>query len=84
LFNRYYQNNPKGFLPVLDLMRETSPEALSHTLTILNEQNIPPTYDTLRFFLNQTMGQKVEQFSSCGGFAVTQPDLVAFDQLMEG
>jgi len=84
LFNRYYQNNPKGFLPVLDLMRETSPEALSHTLTILNEQNIPPTYDTLRFFLHQTMGQKVEQFSSCGGFAVTQPDLVAFDQLIEG
>jgi len=84
LFNRYYQNDPKGFLPILDLMRETSPEALSRALTILKEQNIPPTYDTLRFFLHQTMEQKVEPFASCGGFAVTQPDLVAFDQLMEG
>jgi len=50
LFNRYYLDDPKGFLPILDLMRETSPEALSSALTILNEQNIPPTYDTLRFF----------------------------------
>ena len=49
LFNRYYQSDPKGFLPILDLMRETSPEALSYALTILNEQSIHPTYDTLPY-----------------------------------
>jgi hypothetical protein len=65
-------------------MRETSPEALSDALAILNEQNIPPTHDTLRFFLHQTMEQKAEPFAFYGGFAVTQPDLVAFDQLMVG
>jgi hypothetical protein len=43
LLNRYYLDDPKGFLPILDLIRETSPEALSDALTILNEQNIPPT-----------------------------------------
>ena len=69
---------------ILDLMRETSPEALSHALTILKEQNISPTYDTLRFFLHQTMEQKVKPFAFCGRFEVTQPDLVAFDQLMVG
>jgi len=84
LFNRYYLYDPKGFLPILDLMRETSPETLSDALTILNGQNIHPTYDTLRFFLHQTMEQKVEPFAFCGGFAVTQPDLIAFDQLMVG
>ena len=84
LFNRYYLDDPKGFLPILDLMQETSPEALSDALTILNEQNIHPTYDTLRFFLHQTMEQKVEAFAFCGGFAVTQPDLVVFDQMMVG
>lgn len=84
LFNRYYLDDPKGFLPILDLMLETSTEALSHALNILNEQNIPPTYDTLRFFLNQTVDQKVEPFAFCAEFEVTQPDLVAFDQLMEG
>jgi len=26
----------------------------------------------------------VEPFAFCGGFEVTEPDLVAFDQLMEG
>ena len=84
LFNRYYLDDPKGFLSILDLMQETSPEALSDAPTILNKQNISPTYDTLRFFLHQTMEQKVEPFAFCGGFEVTQPDLVAFDQLMEG
>ena len=84
LFNRYYLDDPKRFLPILDLMRETSPEALSVALTILNKQNIPPTYDTIRFFLHQTIEQKVESFACLGGFAVTQPDLVAFDQLMVG
>jgi hypothetical protein len=84
LFNWYYLDDPKVFLPILDLMLETSTEALSAVLTILNEQNIHPTYDTLRFFLHQTMEQKVKPFAFCGGFEVTQPDLVAFDHLMEG
>jgi hypothetical protein len=84
LFNRYYLDDPKGFLPILDLMLETSPEALSAALTILNEQNIPPNYDTLRFFLHQTVEQMVEPFTFCGGFAVTEPDLIAFDQMMVG
>ena len=84
LFNRYYLDDPKEFLPVLDLMLETSTEALSHALTTLKKQNISPTYDTLRFFLNQTVDQKVEPFALYAEFEVMQPDLVAFDQLMEG
>jgi hypothetical protein len=65
-------------------MRETSPEALSGALRILKEQNISPTYDTLRFFLHQKEVQKVEPFAFNGGFAVSEPDLTAFDQMMEG
>jgi hypothetical protein len=84
LFNRYYRDDPKGFLPILDLMRETSPEILIGALTILKEQNIPSTYDTIRFFLHQTAIQKVEPFAFKEGFAVMEPDLAAFDQMMEG
>jgi hypothetical protein len=84
LFNRYYLGDPKGFLSILDLMQETSQKALSEALTILNEQNVPPTYDTLRFFIHQTTEQKVELSNFGGGFAVAEPDLAAFDQLMEG
>ena len=48
--------------------------------------NIPPTYDTLRFFLHlhQTTEQKVEPFAFQGGFEVTEPDLTAFDQMIGG
>jgi len=84
LFNRYYLDDPKKFLPILDLMRETSPEMLSGALMILKEQSIPPTYDTLRFFLHQTAEQKVEPLAFKEGFAVMEPDLAAFDQMMEG
>jgi len=83
LFNKYYLDDPKEFLPILDLMRETSPGALSEALTILNQQNIPPTYDMLRFFLHQTAEQKAPQFNFSGGFDVTEPDLEAFDKMME-
>jgi transposase len=84
LFNRHYQGDPKEFLPILDLMKETSPEALSRALKILNDQNIPPTHDTLRFFLHQTEVLAVEPFVFKGGFEVMEPDLAAFDRMMEG
>jgi transposase len=83
LFNRYYQSNPKEFLPILDLMKETSTEALSGVLKILNDQNIPPTHDTLRFLLQQTDVLAVEPFGFREGFEVFEPDLTAFDRMME-
>jgi hypothetical protein len=84
LFNRHYQSDPKEFLPILDLMKETSHEALSRALKILNDQNIPPTHDTLRFFLHQTDVLAVEPFGFKEGFEVMEPDLDAYDRMMEG
>jgi transposase len=83
MFNRYYLDDPKKFLPILDLMRETSPEALSAALAILNQQNIHPTCDSIRFFLHQTNVLMVEPFDFKGGFEVLEPDLDAFDRIME-
>ena len=65
-------------------MRETSPEALSAALTILNGQNIHPTCDSIRFFLHQSDVLMIEPFDFKGGFAVLEPDLAAFDRIMEG
>ena len=84
LFNCYYANDPKKFLPILDLMRETSPEAFSASLAILKEQNIHPTCDSIRFFLHQTNVLMVEPFDFKRGFEVSEPDLAVFDQFMEG
>ena len=82
MFNRYYLEDPKKFLPILDLMRESSPEALSTALAILKEQNIHPTCDSLRFFIHQTDVMAVEPFDFKGGFEVLEPDLTAFDRFM--
>lgn len=84
MFNYYYRDDPKKFLPILDLMRETSPEAFSSTLAILNKQNIHPTCDSIRFFLHQTDVSMVEPFAFKGGFEVPEPDLAVFDHFMEG
>ena len=84
LFNRHYQGDPKDFLPILDLIKETSSEALTRALKILNHQKIPPTHDTLRFFLNQTDVLAVESLDFKGGFEVFEPDLTDFDRLIEG
>jgi len=83
-FNRYYANDPKKFLPILDLIRETSPEAFSASLAILKEQNIHPTCDSIRFLLHQTNVLMVEPFDIKSGFEVLEPDLTIFDQFMEG
>ena len=84
MFNYYYRDDPKKFLPILDLMRETSPEAFSSTLAILNKQNIHPTCDSIRFFLHQTDVTMVEPFAFKGGFEVSEPDLAVFDHFLEG
>jgi hypothetical protein len=83
LFNCYYRDDPKKFLPILDLMRETSPESFSSALAILNKQNIHPTCDSIRFFLHQTDVSAVEPFAFKGDFEVLEPDLAAFDYFME-
>jgi hypothetical protein len=84
LFKRYYLDDSKEFLPILDLIKETSLDALSQALTILKEQDIPSTYDTIRFFLHHTTEQKAEPFTFKGGFDVLEPDLATFDRMMEG
>ena len=84
MFNYYYRDDPKKFLPILDLMRETSPDAFSSTLAILNKQNIHPTCDSIRFFLHQTEVPMVEPFAFKGDFEVSEPDLAVFDHFMEG
>lgn len=84
LFNRYYLDNPEEFLPILDLMRETPAEALSLALNILKEQDIPPTYDTIRFFLHNAAVQMAKTPEFKGGFEVDEPNLADFDQMLEG
>jgi len=65
-------------------MKETSIEAFSSTLAILNKQNIHPPCDSIRFFLHQTDVSMVEPFTFKRGFEAPEPDLAVFDHFKEG
>jgi len=83
LFTRYYQNEPKEFLPVLDLIQNSSEEALSYAIDSLAEQEIFPTCDALRFIIRQ-QDQMLQPFSISDSFCVDEPQLSVFDQLIGG
>jgi transposase len=84
LFNQYFKYDPKGFLPFLDIVRETSESTLSEAIRLLNERGIPLTPDTLRFFIYQQAFQVVEPLNLESHFTVDEPDLEHFDRLMGG
>ena len=83
LFNRYYQNEPKEFLPILDLIQNSSERALSYAIDSLAEQEIVPTYDALRFII-QRQDQMLLPYSISDSFCVDEPQLSVFDQLIGG
>lgn len=83
LFTRYYQKDSKEFLPILDLIQNSSERALSYAIDSLAEQGIFPTYDTLRFIIRQ-QDQMLQPFSITDSFCVDEPQLSVFDQLIGG
>ena len=83
IFSTYYERSPQEFLPILDLIRDSSEPAISYAIDILLEREIVPTYDTLRLIIQQ-QGQMLEPFNISDDFRVTDPDLGAYDQLIGG
>lgn len=83
LFTRHYQNAPKEFLPILDLIQNSSEQALSYALDLLTEQGIFPSCDALRFII-QRQDQMLLPYSMNDSFCVDEPELSAFDQLIGG
>jgi transposase len=84
LFDLYYKNNPKEFLPILDLIKATSERALCYAVELLMENDMAITVDTLRFFINQQPYQLVEPLNFPSNFQVNELDLQVYDRLMEG
>lgn len=83
IFTTYYQTNPKEFLPILDLIRESSEQAISYAIEVLLEREIVPSYDTLRLIIQQ-QSQMVQPFHVSDQFNVNEPDLCAYDLLIGG
>jgi len=83
LFNLHYTNNPREFLTILDLVKQTSVESFIDALKRLKECNLHPDYNSIRFFIHQTMEPPEESFEEPVGFAVLEPVLTDYDYLME-
>ena len=83
MFTRYYEKEPKEFLPILDLIKNSSERALSYAIETLAGQEIVPTYEALRFIISH-QDQMIPPFSITDTFCVDEPDLISFDQLLGG
>lgn len=83
MFTRYYEKEPKEFLPILDLIKNSSERALSYAIEMLADQEIVPTYEALRFIISH-QDQMIPPFSITDTFCVDEPDLISFDQLLGG
>lgn len=82
VFHQHYRNNPKEFLPILSLIRESSMEGLIYAIQTLEEHQMVPTFDTLKCVIRQQPYQMVEPLSLSCEVLVTEPNLSVYDNLM--
>jgi hypothetical protein len=82
IFNQHYLNNPKEFLPILALARESSVEGLIYAINMLEEHQMVPTYETLKCVIRQQPFQMVEPLTLPCEVVVGEPNLSVYDTLM--
>jgi len=83
IFRQHYLHNPKEFLPILSLIRESSVEGLLFAIQMLEEHQMVPTYETLKCVIRQQPFQMVEPLSLPCDVLVGDPNLSIYDTLME-
>ncbi|MFA5214009.1 MAG: IS21 family transposase [Methanoregula sp.] len=82
VFHQHYLHNPKEFLPILSLVRESSVEGLISAIRVLEEHQMVPTYDTLKCVIGQQPFQMVEPLVLSCEVMVGEPNLSVYDNLM--
>ena len=82
VYHQHYLNNPKEFLPILSLIRESSMEGLIYAIQTLEDHQMVPTYDTLKCVIRQQPFQMVEPLSIPCEVMVDEPNLAIYDTLM--
>lgn len=82
IYQQYYLHKPKEFLPILNLIRESSVEGLIFAIQMLEEHQMVPTYETLKCVIMQQPYQMVEPLSLPCEVIVTEPNLSVYDNLM--
>jgi hypothetical protein len=82
VYHQHYLNNPKEFLPILSLIRESSVEGLVFAIQMLKEHQMVPTYDTLKCVIRHQPVQMVEPLSLSCDVMIGEPNLSVYDNLM--
>ena len=55
IFNKYFLNNPKEFIELLDIVSEYGIEKAENTIEKLNQKHIKVNLDNVKIILNNTM-----------------------------
>ena len=86
LFDIYYAQKPKDFLPVLRLFKEFSPEMVCVAVESCIKRDLPPTWEILRMFIVEPKPSEPESEDWKNlEFTIPEPDLKLFDKkLQEG
>jgi len=83
LFETHYYNRPVEFLDILRLISDFSVDELLAAVECLQKNHITPEYDTLRLILTRTPISPVESLEVFDQIQVNEPNLAAYDRLME-
>lgn len=82
VYHQHYLYNPKEFLPILSLVRESSIEGLIAAIEVLEEHQMVPTYETLQCVIQQHPCQMVEPLVLPCEVRVDEPNLSVYDNLL--
>jgi len=82
IYQQYYLYKPKEFLPILNLIRESSMDGLIYAIQMLEEHQMVPTYETLKCVIMQQPYQMVGPLSLPCDVLVAEPNLSVYDNLM--
>ncbi|MFA5213043.1 MAG: hypothetical protein WC406_06905, partial [Methanoregula sp.] len=82
IYQQYYLYKPKEFLPILNLIRESSMDGLIYAIQMLEEHQMVPTYETLKCVIMQQPYQMIEPLSLPCEVIVAEPNLSVYDNLM--
>jgi hypothetical protein len=83
LFETHYYDRTVEFLNILRLIADFSFDELLTAVECLQKNHITPEYDTLRLILTRTPIPSVESLEVFDQVRVNEPNLAAYDQLME-
>lgn|GEM_PF-249076 len=85
LFEMYYIDHPKEFLIILEIIRDSSPQAVVYALEVCKEHGLIVTPDLLKLLIFEPKSRMIGTENwNISEIEVPEPDLQVFDKKLEG